>query len=107
MDGLSLLVFHWVFSKLGNLIFLVTIRFVPCIVVYLLSYYTREETATRFAYVISVASVSQSFSELLSDYASQAPSHLGLSGWQWFLLMEGISGIIMGAIVWYYYDINR
>ena len=76
--------------------------FVACILVYIVSFFTREESATRVAYVISVASISQSFSELLSDYISQSPSKLGLSGWQWVYVIEGIIGCVMGIVTWFY-----
>ncbi|KAJ3368838.1 hypothetical protein HDU91_000261 [Kappamyces sp. JEL0680] len=70
--------------------------FVPCILVYISSFYTKEETATRLACVFSFAAISQSFSELISDYVSQADHLHGLSGWQWYYITEGLNGLLMG-----------
>ncbi len=72
----------------------------PSLLVYIASFFTKEESATRFAIVFSVAAMSQSFSELISDYVSQADHVHGLSGWQWYYIMEGVTGLIMGIATW-------
>ena len=66
-----------------------------------MSFYTKEESATRIAYVMSMAALSQSFSELISDYTAQIKNSGGLSGWQWFYVIEGIIGLILAVATWY------
>jgi hypothetical protein len=50
---------------------------------------------------MSISAVSQSFSELISEYAAQFDNSGGLSGWQWFYIIEGILGISMAIITGY------
>eukprot|EP00842_Homolaphlyctis_polyrhiza_P000451 jgi/Hompol1/1406/HPOL_001474-RA len=76
--------------------------FVPSILVYMVYFYTKEELATRFSYVISSATAASSVSGLFTHYISRADGSAGLAGWQWTFIMEGMIGIVMGVVTWMY-----
>ncbi|KAH6579915.1 hypothetical protein BASA61_009901 [Batrachochytrium salamandrivorans] len=59
-----------------------------------------EELATRLSYIISCASAVASMSGLITHYLSRADGILGLSGWQWVFVVQGVLGIVMGAVTW-------
>ncbi|OAJ36921.1 hypothetical protein BDEG_21021 [Batrachochytrium dendrobatidis JEL423] len=58
--------------------------FVPCILLYVVSFYTKEELATRFSYIISSATAVSSASGLITHYLARADGVMGLAGWQCF-----------------------
>lgn len=76
--------------------------FLPCIVIYIVSFYTKEESATRFTYVIGLALVMQAFCGLFSHYVSRAEGYIGLAGWQLVYLLDGLFGISIGTLTLLY-----
>jgi MFS family permease len=74
--------------------------FIACIIVYLVSFYTKEESATRFSYVFVGSSVAEALFELISNSASRADEQMDLSGWQWVFVVEGLVMIFLGIFTW-------
>ncbi|KAL5032970.1 hypothetical protein RTP6_000994 [Batrachochytrium dendrobatidis] len=72
--------------------------FVPCILLYVVSFYTKEELATRFSYIISSATAVSSASGLITHYLARADGVMGLAGWQWTFIVQGFLGVTMGCI---------
>ncbi|KAJ8326855.1 hypothetical protein O5D80_004290 [Batrachochytrium dendrobatidis] len=72
--------------------------FVPCILLYVVSFYTKEELATRFSYIISSATAVSSASGLITHYLARADGVMGLAGWQWTFIVQGLLGVTMGCI---------
>jgi MFS transporter, ACS family, tartrate transporter len=77
------------------------IRFMPCIIVYIVSFYTKEESATRFTLVFGGASVAEVIFELLSNSASRADETMDVTGWQWVFVLEGFLVIFLGIVTLY------
>jgi Major Facilitator Superfamily len=83
--------------------------FVPCIMLYIVYFYTKEETAVRFASIICVAASMQAACGFFSHHVSRTDFSSNLSGWQSVFLLDGVFfylnqmfGIVMGVITWFY-----
>lgn len=76
--------------------------FVPCIILYIVYFYTKEEYAVRFASIISVATALQAMCGFISHHVARADGYMGLAGWQFVFLLDGLFGIIMGVITCFY-----
>ncbi|KAI8930172.1 major facilitator superfamily domain-containing protein [Entophlyctis helioformis] len=74
--------------------------FVPAILVYVVYFYTKEESATRYSFIVSWATAASSISGLFTHYVSRADGQGGIAGWQWTYIMEGLIGIFMGVVTW-------
>jgi hypothetical protein len=77
-------------------------RFVSCIVVYIVSFYTKEESAVRFSFIFSSVYVSEAFFETLLTAGTNANTELEFSGWQLILIVEGIFMLLLGLLTWFY-----
>ncbi|KAF7985053.1 hypothetical protein HWV62_8899 [Athelia sp. TMB] len=86
---------------------LVTVRFFlglmegpmfPGIVLYLSSFYTREELSLRVALFFSAASLSGAFSGLLAAAIENMNGVGGKPGWAWIFFLEGLFSVLMGIL---------
>ncbi|TFK43324.1 MFS general substrate transporter [Crucibulum laeve] len=68
----------------------------PGIVLYLSSFYTREELSLRIAFFFSSASLSGAFSGLLAAAIQNMDGVGGKPGWSWIFILEGLFSILMG-----------
>ncbi|KAF9067838.1 major facilitator superfamily domain-containing protein [Rhodocollybia butyracea] len=70
----------------------------PGIVLYLSSFYTRDELAFRVAIFFSSASLSGAFSGLLAAAIINMDGLAGRPGWAWIFILEGIFSSLMGIL---------
>ncbi|KAL6150576.1 hypothetical protein ACJQWK_00448 [Exserohilum turcicum] len=77
---------------------------------YLLScWYKRYELQKRNTFFFLIGMLSSAFSgilgylfSLLNGYGFQAAEWLGLSGWRWIFMLQGIITVAIGLVGWYY-----
>ncbi|KAF5353447.1 hypothetical protein D9756_008145 [Leucocoprinus leucothites] len=68
----------------------------PCIVLYLSSFYTRQELSLRIAAFFTSTSLAGAFSGLLAAGLSKMDGVGGKSGWQWIFILEGLLTFVIG-----------
>lgn len=73
----------------------------PGILYYLRFWYLRREMGFRFSIFFSAALLAGGFTGLLSYGVLRMDGVLGLKGWQWLLLFEGVPGVLMGFLTWF------
>ncbi|KAI8824041.1 major facilitator superfamily domain-containing protein [Fimicolochytrium jonesii] len=72
--------------------------FLPGILLYILSFYTREEWASRMSWVVSSGTVATSFFGIFVDWGSQFDGAKGLQTWKWMFVCSGLFSIVIGAV---------
>jgi MFS family permease len=96
---------EWAFYGLRFLLGVAEAGFFPGIIFYLTLWYPSRLRSTRTAWFVSAIAVSgvlgSPISGLIMDLLSGA---LGLAGWQWLFLAEGLPSILIGVWVWFYLD---
>ncbi|KAF5329232.1 hypothetical protein D9619_009310 [Psilocybe cf. subviscida] len=68
----------------------------PGIVLYLSSFYTREELSFRIAFFFSAASLSGAFSGLLAAAISKLDGVGNKPAWAWIFILEGLFTVVCG-----------
>lgn len=95
----------WSFYAMRFLLGLAEAGFFPGVIFYLTLWYPSRLRATRTAWFVAAIAVSgvvgNPISGLIMDALSGA---MGLAGWQWLYLTEGIPSVIVGFWVIYYLD---
>ena len=95
----------WAFYGLRFLLGAAEAGFFPGVIFYLTLWYPSRLSSTRTAWFVSAIAVSgvvgSPLSGLIMDSLSGA---LGLAGWQWLFLMEGLPSILVGLWVWFHLD---
>ncbi|KAI8919411.1 hypothetical protein PhCBS80983_g03777 [Powellomyces hirtus] len=71
--------------------------FLPGLMLYILSFYTREEWATRMSWVVSSATIAVSFLGVFADWGSQFDGTKGLQTWRWMFVCTGILSMVAGG----------
>jgi len=96
---------EWSFYAMRFLLGLAEAGFFPGVIFYLTLWYPSRLRATRTAWFVAAIAVSgvigNPISGLIMDSLSGA---MGLAGWQWLYLAEGIPSVIVGFCVIYYLD---
>ncbi|KAJ3148673.1 hypothetical protein HDU89_004523 [Geranomyces variabilis] len=85
----------WVVSKvvLGAL----QAGFFPGVMLYILSFYTREEWATRMSWIVSSATMGVSFLGVFADWGAQFDGMHGLDTWRWMYVCNGVLSMAAGT----------
>jgi MFS family permease len=95
----------WTFYGLRFLLGFAEAGFFPGIIFYLTLWYPSRLRSTRTAWFVSAIAVSGVLGNPISGLIMDALSgKLGLAGWQWLFLAEGIPSILVGIWVYYYLD---
>ncbi len=95
----------WTFYGLRFLLGLAEAGFFPGIIFYLTLWYPSQLRSTRTAWFVSAIAVSGVIGNPISGLIIDALSgKLGLAGWQWLFLAEGIPSILVGVWVYFYLD---
>ena len=64
--------------------------FLPCIILYLTFFYTREERTVRLSLVLSVARCAATFNAVFSSSSEVfLNGWMDIAGWRWMFFMEG------------------
>ena len=96
---------EWVFYVMRFLLGVAEAGFFPGIIYYLTLWYPSRLRSTRTAWFVSAIAVSGVVGSPLSGLILEGFSgRLGLAGWQWLFLLEGIPSMVVGVWVWFYLD---
>ena len=96
---------EWSFYGMRCLLGVAEAGFFPGIIFYLTLWYPSRLRSTRTALFVSAIAVSGVVGNPISGAIMDALSgKLGLAGWQWLFLAEGIPSIIVGVWVFFYLD---
>src|SRR5579864_378940 len=95
----------WSFYALRFLLGLAEAGFFPGIIFYLTLWYPSKHRSTRTAWFIAAVAVSGVIGNPVSGWIMDRLSGaMGLAGWQWLFLAEGIPSILVGFWVIYYLE---
>ena len=76
--------------------------FVPAVLLYMTYWFPRTHLARASAIFIMAQPVTLMFGSTLSGRLLDADGTLGLAGWRWLFLVEGLPSIILGIVAFFY-----
>ena len=98
---------EWSFYAMRFLLGVAEAGFFPGIIYYLTLWYPSRLRSTRTAWFVSAVAVAGVVGSPISGLLMEGLSGtLGLAGWQWLFLAEGLPSIFVGIWVWFYLDSN-
>ena len=98
---------EWAFYGVRFLLGVAEAGFFPGIIFYLTLWYPSRLRSTRTAWFVSAVAVAGVLGSPISGLIMERLSGtLGLAGWQWVFLVEGVPSILVGIWVWFYLDSN-
>jgi ACS family tartrate transporter-like MFS transporter len=89
----------WSFYALRFLLGVAEAGFFPGIIFYLTYWYPAPERARAYAWFLAAIPVCGVIGGPISGALLGLDGHLGLQGWQWLFLLEGIPSVLAGLIV--------
>ena len=98
---------EWSFYAMRFLLGIAEAGFFPGVIFYLTLWYPSKHRSTRTAWFVAAIAVSGVIGNPISGWIMDLLSgSMGLAGWQWLFLVEGIPSIVVGFWVIYYLDSN-
>jgi MFS family permease len=98
---------EWTFYIMRFILGIAEAGFFPGVIYYLTIWYPSSYRSTRTAWFVSAIAMAGVIGNPISGWIMDMFSGaLGLTGWQWLFLVEGIPSIIVGFWVIYYLDSN-
>ena len=76
--------------------------FVPGVLLYLTYWLPRSHQARANAWFMVAQPLSISCGSILSGYIMQMNGVLGLAGWRWLFIIEGVPSIVLGVVTFFY-----
>ncbi|KAK9704497.1 hypothetical protein K7432_010157 [Basidiobolus ranarum] len=76
--------------------------YVPGIILYMTTYYTKEELATRLSWFWGGLALADASSGLIAFGVLRLRGVAGLKGWQWLFLIDGICTVVIAIISFFY-----
>lgn len=96
---------EWSFYAMRCLLGIAEAGFFPGIIFYLTLWYPSKHRSTRTAWFVSAIAVSGVIGNPISGWIMDMLSgHMGMAGWQWLFLFEGVPSVIVGIWVIFYLD---
>src|SRR3981081_1867844 len=92
----------WSFYGLRFLLGVAEAGFFPGIILYLTYWYPAEYRARFLAAFAVAVPVSSVIGAPISGLLLGLDGLMGLKGWQWLFIIEGIPSVVLGVITWYY-----
>ena len=92
----------WSFYILRFLLGVAEAGFFPGIILYLTYWYPAEYRARFLAAFAIAVPVSTVIGAPISGLLLGLDGHMGLKGWQWLFLIEGIPSVLLGVVSWFY-----
>src|SRR6195952_5457649 len=92
----------WSFYGLRFLLGLAEAGFFPGIILYLTYWYPAEYRARFLAAFAIAVPVSTVIGAPISGMLLGLDGVMGLKGWQWLFLIEGIPSVLLGIVTWFY-----
>jgi MFS transporter, ACS family, tartrate transporter len=75
--------------------------FFPGVIVYLSHWFGREDRAKATGYFMAAIPLSQALASPLAGWIIGHP-FLGLQGWRWLFILEGLPAIVLGAVAFFF-----
>ncbi|TPX70901.1 hypothetical protein SpCBS45565_g01495 [Spizellomyces sp. 'palustris'] len=88
----------WVVTRV--LVGVLQAGFLPGLMVYIVSFYTREEWATRLSWIVSSATVAVSFFGIFADWGTRFDGVHGLQTWRWMCVSDGLLSIALAVVTY-------
>jgi MFS family permease len=96
---------EWSFYAMRFLLGIAEAGFFPGIIYYLTLWYPSKIRSTRTAWFVSAIAVSGIIGNPISGWIMDTFSgQMGIAGWQWLFLVEGLPSIVMGIWIVFYLD---
>ena len=76
--------------------------FVPGVLLYLTYWFPQATRARANALFMVAQPLAIAFGSILSGYILRMNGVLGLAGWRWLFIIEGVPSIVLGVITFYY-----
>jgi ACS family 4-hydroxyphenylacetate permease-like MFS transporter len=76
--------------------------FVPGVLLYLTYWFPQAYRARANALFMVAQPVSIAFGSILSGYLLKMDGMLGLAGWRWLFIIEGVPSIVFGVVTFFY-----
>ncbi|HWL62025.1 MAG TPA: MFS transporter [Steroidobacteraceae bacterium] len=93
---------EWSFYAMRVLLGAAEAGFLPGIVYYLGSWFPKAHRARAVSWFMIGIPLSVVFGGPLSGWLLGFDGHLGLEGWQWMFLVEGLPAVLLGVVVLFY-----
>ncbi|KAE9403454.1 MFS general substrate transporter [Gymnopus androsaceus JB14] len=79
---------------------------IPATLIYLGSFYRKTELATRLAWFWGMQKIASAISGLMAFGLLRLKGVLGLEGWKWLFLVDGIITVVVSVLTWFYLPKN-
>lgn len=73
----------------------------PCLVLYMTTFYRREELALRLCYLYMSSAISGVLGGLIAAGILKMDGMQALRGWQWLYIIEGAITVVVGFVVFF------
>jgi len=93
---------EWSFYAMRLLLGVAEAGFLPGIIYYLGQWFPRAQRAHAISWFMIGIPLSVVFGGPLSGWLLGFDGHLGLQGWQWMFLIEGLPAVLLGIVVLFY-----
>jgi ACS family tartrate transporter-like MFS transporter len=101
-SGMMFVQGEWSFYIMRFLLGAAEAGFLPGIVYYLGGWFPRAQRARAISWFMIGIPLSVVFGGPLSGWLLGFDGHLGLEGWQWMFLIEGLPAVVLGFVVLFY-----
>src|SRR5688572_14149448 len=102
-SGMMFVQGEWSFYAMRLLLGAAEAGFLPGIIYYLCHWFPREQRARAISWFMIGIPLSVVFGGPLSGWLlEEFDGHLGLQGWQWMFLVEGLPAVLLGFVVLLY-----
>lgn len=76
--------------------------FVPGVLLYLTYWFPHAYRARANAFFMVAQPVTIAFGSLLSGYILRMDGFLGMTGWRWLFVIEGVPSVVLGVVTFFY-----
>lgn len=90
----------WSFYTLRFLLGVAEAGFLPGIIYYLSQWFPKAERARAVSWFMLGIPLSTVFGGPIAGWLLGFDGHLGLRGWQWLFLVEGLPAVLLGVVTW-------
>ncbi len=92
---------EWSFYALRFALGVAEAGFLPGIIYYLSQWFPKSERASAVSWFMLGIPLSAVFGNPISSSLLQLDGMLGLRGWQWLFVLEGLPAVLLGVLTWF------